>query len=130
MNKEDFLASTMIGFLVGLAGFVAIYVRVRQWSALRARASSPVPGVSGPGQPTVEPTAAMPLSLRDAVNSLFALDRWADLAAVGFILLMLLYGAIVAPRLRYILFVAVITAAVAWRVVQYVMRWLRGGQVA
>jgi hypothetical protein len=126
MSGEDLYASVMAGTLLGLFAFAGGYVRVRRWSNRAPRTSSTeaAAGQDGRHDPG-RPTLAEPISFRAGIEALFALDRVADLVGALFIVAMLVYGAVVAPRLRYILAVAVITVAVTWWVWRLVTKWLR-----
>lgn len=106
MQTEDILSTVLIGFLFGLFVFAAVYFRVLRWH--RGRVTHPAT-----------------TSLRAGIDQLFALDRLVDLVVALFIVAMLVYGAVVAPRLRYILGVAVITAAASWWVWHVIMKWMR-----
>ena len=128
MNREDILASIAMGFLLGLAAFGGLSIRLRQWSADRTSAPPSSLATGDDRHLRMQPTTPAWFSLRDLAEHLFTLDRWVDLVGVGFIVIMLGYGAIVAPRLRYILFVAILTVVMAWWVMRLVMRWLGGGQ--
>ncbi len=62
--------------------------------------------------------------LRAALDQLLAIDRFMDLLAVLFVIVMLLYGAWVAPRIRIILAVAAVTAVMCTFVWLKISRWL------
>ena len=126
MNSEDLYAIIMAGSLLGVLAFAGGYVRVRRWSNRIPRTSTAEPGTGHDGRHDPgRATLAEPMSFRAVMEALFALDRVADLVWVFFIVAMLVYGAVVAPRLRYILAVAVITVAVSWWVWRVITRWLR-----
>ena len=124
METEDLLASALMGFLLGLFAFVAGYVRVRRWSGATSPAARPDTAGQDdryhPGQVT-NPSS---MSFRTVIEQFFAFDRLVDLVSVLFVVAMLVYGAVVAPRLRYILAAALITVAVTWWVFRLVRRWL------
>jgi len=111
-----------MGFLLGLVAFVGGLVRIRRWSR-HGRSILPTDAMEktdhryGPG-PTHQPAGSM---VAAGLRRLLVLDMIWDLVAVLFILAMLLYGAWVAPHLRYVLGVALITVVVcslAWRTIR------------
>jgi len=110
MIDEEVLASCATGFLLGLFAFAAGIVRVRYWASRRRQ--SPLNPSSGKGDARYFPAGVAQSSggkLRVALNQYLALERLIDLLALGFVIAMLLYGAWVAPKLRLILAVAVVT---------------------
>lgn len=117
MTREDFYVSLVVGFLVGLFGFAAILVRVRRWPFFRQVRENE--DRYRPGQPTGGP------SPRGTLHNIVMMDYLADFAGTILVLALLAYGAVVSPRLRYVLLVAVITAAISWRVWLAVMKWMK-----
>jgi len=116
MNTEEVLATLLVGGLVGLFLFVGVTVRVRRWSPSR-------PVVDDRYHPAPEPPR--PISpLRTAEKAIHTADQLYDLVLCVIVIAMMTYGAIVAPRLRLILLVAVVTAAVLWWGWQGLQKWL------
>jgi hypothetical protein len=126
MSSEDLYATVVMGFLLGLFAFGAGYMRVRRWSNRASSKSSAAATAGHDGRhDTARATVVEPISVRAVIEALFAFDRAADLVWGLFVVAMLLYGAVVAPRLRYILAVAVMTVAITWWAWRVVVKWLQ-----
>ena|SRR2546425_2841762 len=119
MNNEDLYASLAMGGVLGVFAFVAGLIRVRRWN-LRLGPAGPRPDSSteqgrySPDRPIQSPSG----TLFAFFAQFAAIDRLGDLLGLLFIVAMLLYGAWVAPRLRLIVAVAIITVALCclgWR---------------
>src|SRR5712691_4298405 len=109
MEQEDLLFSLAMGFLFGLFAFAAGMVRIHWWGRGRQPRSPSDPDIAGdrhgPGG-RIQPRRG---SLLTALDQLLVVDRILDLIGILFILALLLYGAWVAPRVRYVLGSAAVT---------------------
>jgi len=116
MSREDLLFSGAMGFLLGLFAFAAGMVRIHWWTrGRRPRAPSVPDSVDDRHAPglTIQPGRG---SFREVLDQMIVMDRILDLVGILFILALLLYGAWVTPRVRYILGSAAITVVVCWLV--------------
>ena len=126
MTTEDILATAVMGFILGLFAFGASYVRVRYWSK-RFRPGSSTAADSAQADRhtlphTIQPTGARP---RSWLDHYIAFEWTVDLVWVALVVAMLVYGSVVAPRLRYILATAIVTTAACWWVWLTIRKWLR-----
>jgi hypothetical protein len=125
VSAEDILGPLVMGFLLGLFAFGATYVRVHRWST-RVPSNASTPAGDGPSDRHVlsQPIQPSGTPLRAWLEHVVAFDRVADMIGVVLVVAMLVYGAVVAPRLRYVLASAVVTMAVAWWLWQSITKWL------
>src|SRR5262245_47998488 len=98
MNKEEILTALLVGGLVGIFLFVAIQVRIRRWSPRKPESDDRYRSTQEPTRPTSP--------LRSAGKAVDTAERLYDLAFSILVVAMVIYGAVVAPRLRPILLVA------------------------
>jgi len=125
MSSEDLIAACAMGFIFGLFLFVAVYVRVRKWPSQRQPSRSATDSEEGGARYAAGSTIDPPRpGLMKLLEQLVIIDRFADLAISLFLVAMLLYGAIVAPRLRIVECVAGGTALLCWWCWRTVSRWL------
>lgn len=127
MSAEDILVSVVLGFVAGLLIFVGIVAARRGmpwWPVNPARpAGAPDDDrrqASSAPLTTVEPSGFRPLV------ALLRLDRLYVLCVRVVLLSMVLYGAWVAPRLRWVLLGAVSTLALLFLMWHFAARWLHG----
>ena len=125
MNAEDIAASLVLGFLAGLLIFAAIAMSHRGkpwWVGPPVR--PPAAPTDDPRYRSPTPEAATRRSNSGPFDALFTFDRVYVLVTRLVLLAMVLYGAWLAPRLRWVLLAAVSTLALLHVLWHYVARWL------
>jgi hypothetical protein len=124
--EEDLLASSAMGFMLGVLAFIGGTVRLRYWAS-RMRQTAPTPAAHAPDPRYAAPQTARTSSgwFRAALSHILVLDRVGDLIMALLFVSVLLYGAWIVPRLRVVVGVAVATAIVLALLWRKVARWLK-----
>jgi hypothetical protein len=115
MSTEDLIACCAMGFMFGLFLFAAVYLRVRRWP-LRRGVGRSASGTDGSADRHTADSRIRPqaFNLGDLFDRLFIINHLTDLVYSLVLVVLLVYGAVVAPRLRIIVSVGGVTALIFW----------------
>ena len=127
MSAEDIITSIVLGFVAGLLIFAGIVAarRGKPWWPVHPVRLAVAPDDDRRQTSSAPLTIIEPSGFRPLV-ALLRLDRLYVLCARVVLVSMVLYGAWVAPRLRWVLLGAVTTLALLLLMWHFAVRWLHG----